>query len=112
MEAKFTPQSVDRNKPSWLVTATGSAAIGMVGDAPQDFIRILNLTPGANVSGDFTAWVRDISTTATLSLPDGQNQSAAKQKIKKRLKQLNLEGGEEGIAKLAVAGIKFAARDD
>ena len=39
-------------------------------------------------------------------------QSAAKQKIKKRLRELNLQGGGDGIAKLAVAGIKFAARDD
>ena len=82
----------------------------LVGDAPQDFIRILNLTPGASVSADFIACVRDISTTFVL--PDGQNQSAAKQKIKKRLRELKLSGGEEGIAKLAAAEIKFAARDD
>lgn len=76
----------------------------------QDFIRIMNLTPGASVRADFTAWVRDIATA--FALPDGENQSAAKQKIKKRLRQLNFEGGQEGIAKLAVAEIKFAARGD
>ena len=92
------------------MTATGADAIGLVGDAPQNFIRIMNLTPGASVSADFIACVRDIATAFVL--PDGQNQSAAKQKIKKRLRQLNLQGGEEGIAKLAVAEIKFAARDD
>ena len=92
------------------MTATGAAAIGLIGDAPQDFIRIMNLTPGASVSADFIACVRDIATAFVL--PDGQNQSAAKQKIKKRLRELKLSGGEEGIAKLAVAEIKFAARDD
>jgi hypothetical protein len=108
-DAKFTPLSVDRNEPSWLVTATGAAAIGLIGDAPQTFIRIMNLTPGASVSAEFMACVRDIATAFVL--PDWQNQSAAKQKIKKRLRELNLPG-EEGIAKLAVAEIKFAARDE
>ena len=87
--AKFTPLSMNKKEPSWLVTATEAAAIGLVGDAPQDFIRIMNLTPGASVSADFTACVRDIATAFVL--PDGENQSAAKQKIKKRLEQLNLE---------------------
>ncbi len=109
-DAKFTPLSVNKNEPSWLVTATGAAAIGLIGDAPQDFIRIMNLMPGESVSADFIACVRDIATTFVL--PDGQNQSAAKQKIKKRLRELKLSGGEEGIAKLAVAEIRFAARDD
>lgn len=108
--AKLTPLSVDKKEPSWLVTTTAAAAIGLIGDAPQDFIRIVNLTPGASVSADFTACVRDIATTFVL--PDGQNQSAAKQKIKKRLRELKLSGGEEGIAKLAVAEIRFAARED
>ena len=108
--AKFTPLSMDRNEPSWLVTATGAAGIGLVGDAPRDFIRIMNLTPSASVGADFIACVRDIATAFVL--PDGQNQSAAKQKIKKRLQQLNLQGGEKGIAKLTVAEIKFAARDE
>ncbi len=108
-DAKFMPLSVDRNEPSWLVTATGAAAIGLIGDAPQTFIRVMNLMPGASVSADFIACVRDIATAFVL--PDWENQSAAKQKIKKRLRELNLPG-EEGIAKLAVAEIKFAARDE
>lgn len=109
-DAKFTPLSVDRNEPSWLVTATEAPAIGLIGDAPQDFIRIMNLTPGASVRADFIACVRDIATA--FLLPDGQSQSAAKQKIKKRLRELKLSGGEEGVATLAVAEIKFAARDE
>jgi hypothetical protein len=108
--AKFTPLSVSKNEPSWLVTATAGAAIGIVGDAPPDFIRILNLMPGASVGADFTAPVREIETTFVL--PQGQDQSAAKRKIKKRLRELKLPGGEEGIAKLASAEIRFAARED
>ena len=84
--AKFTPLSVDKKEPSWLVTARAQARSALSGMA-QDFIRIMNLTPGASVSADFTAWVRDIATA--FALPDGGNQSAAKQKIKKRLRQLN-----------------------
>ena len=105
--AKFTPYSMDKKEPSWLVTASGAGAIGIVGDVKETFIRVMNLTPGGSVSADFTACVRDIATTFVL--PDGQNQSAAKQKIKKRLRELKLPGGEDGIAKLAVAEIKFAA---
>jgi hypothetical protein len=108
--AKFTPLSVDKNQPSWLVTATGAAAIGPVGDAPQTFICIVNLAPDSCVSADFTACVRDIATAFVL--PDGLNQSAAKQKIKKRLREMKLSGGEDGIATLAAAEIKFAARED
>jgi hypothetical protein len=66
-EAKFTPQSVDRKNPSWLVTATGAAAIGLVGDAPPDFIGIMNLMAGASVSADFIACVRDIATTLCIA---------------------------------------------
>ena len=61
--AKFTPLSVNKNEPSWLVTATGAAAIGLIGNVPQDFIRIRNLTPGASVTADFDACIRDIETT-------------------------------------------------
>ena len=108
--AKFTPLGMSKREPSWSVAATGAAAIGLIEDAPQDFIRIMNVMPGASVIADFIACVRDIATTFVL--PDGQNQSAAKQKIKKRLRELKLSGGEEGITKLAAAEIKFAARAD
>ena len=110
--AKFTPLSVSKKDPSWLVTAMGGAAIGLVGDAPQDFIRIMNLAPGTSVCADFTAPAfREIETTFVMT-EESQDQSAAKRKIKKRLRDLSLPGGEEGIAKLAVAEIKFAARED
>ena len=99
--AKFTPYSMDKKEPSWLVTASSAGAIGIVGDVTETFIRIMNLTPGGSVSADFTACVRDIATTFALS--DGQNQSVAKQKIKKRLREMKLSGGEDGIAKLAAA---------
>jgi hypothetical protein len=108
--AKFTPYSMDKKEPSWLVTASGAGAIGIVGDVTETFIRIMNLAPGGSVSADFTACVRDIS--RTFVLPDGQNQSAAKQKIKKRLRDMKLPGGEDGIAKVAAAEIKFAAWDE
>jgi hypothetical protein len=107
-DAKFTPLSVNKNEPSWLVTAIGAVAIGLIGDAPQDFIRIMNLRPGGSVCADFIACVRDIATAFVL--PNGHDQSAAKQKIKKRLRERKLSGGEEGIAKLAVAEIKFTER--
>ena len=60
---KFTPLSVNKNEPSWLVTSVDATAIGLVGDVPHNFIRIMNLTPGASVSADFVACVRDIATT-------------------------------------------------
>jgi hypothetical protein len=108
--AKFTPYSMDKKEPSWLVTASGAGAIGIVGDVTETFIRVMNLTPGGSVSADFTACVRDIATTFVL--PEGQNQSAAKQKIKKRLREMRLSRGEDGIVKLALAEIKLAAWDD
>ena len=108
--AKFTPLSMDKKEPSWLVTASGAGAIGIVGDVAETFIRIMNLTPGGSVSADFTACVRDIATTFVL--PEGKNQSVVKQKIKKRLREMRLSGGEDGIVKLALAEIKLAAWDD
>ena len=108
--AKFTPLSVDKIKPSWTVTALGGAPIGLVGDIPPTFIQFSNLSAGARVTADFVSCVKDIATT--FMLPTDQSQSMAKQKIKKRLRELKLPASEEGKAKLAAAQIIFAARDE
>jgi hypothetical protein len=104
--AKFTIQDMDKRDPSWLVTASGDSAIGIIGDAAQTFIRIMNLAPGESVSADFTVYVRDIATTFVL--PEGQNQSVAKQRVRKRLRDMRLTGREDGYAMAALAEIKFA----
>jgi hypothetical protein len=107
--AKFTPLSVDANKPSWRVESTGDGVIGLVGDIPHDFVHVFKLLPGASVCAVLKAYVKDV--TAALAVPaEGQNQSAAKAKIKKRLRELKIIGGETGEATLASAEIKFCAQ--
>ncbi len=106
--AKFTPHSVDVNKPSWRVESAGDTVIGLVGDVPATFIRVFNLMPGASVCAELKAYVKDVA--ATFAVPtEGKAQSAAKTKIKKRLRELKISGGETGEVALASAEIKFCA---
>ncbi len=104
--AKFTPLSVDVNKPSWRVESTGDCAIGLVGDVPPTFIRVFNLTPGSSVCAELKACVKDIAATFVVP-PEGKAQSVAKTKIKKRLREMKIPAGETGEAALALAEIRF-----
>jgi hypothetical protein len=106
---KFTPLSVDEGKPSWLAEASGESVIGLVGDAPAAFIRVLNLTPESSVGAIVKACVKDIATTFVM--PEGHEQSVAKQKIKNRLRGMRIAGGEMGEAAIASAEIKFTKRE-
>jgi hypothetical protein len=107
--ARFTPHSVDASKPSWCVESADGGVIGLVGDVPPSFIRVFNLTPGSSVCAELKAFVKDIA-SAFVVPQDGKAQSAAKTKIKKRLQELKIPGGETGEGTLASAEIKFCAR--
>ena len=107
--AKFTPLSVDETKPSWRAEATGEAAIGLVGAVPADFIRIFNLTPGGHVTATVMAHLKDVRTT--FSIPLGQEENIAKQKIKKRLREMKICSDQSGEAVLAKDVIYFVARE-
>ena len=108
--ARFTPHGVDANNSSWCVESADGGVIGLVGDVPATFIRVFNLMPGSSVCAELTAYVKDIA-SAFVVPPDGKAQSDAKTKIKKRLRELKISGGEAGEAVLASAEIKFCARE-
>ena len=61
------------------------------------------------MKAEFSACVKDIATNFVL--PE-EGQSAAKLKIKKRLKELALPGGDLGTARLASTEIKLVKRFD
>lgn len=109
--AKFTPHSVDPGKPSWRVESENGGVIGIVGDVPATFIHVFNLAPGGSVCAELRVYVKDITATFVVP-PEGKAQSVAKTKIRKRLHELKLSGGDTGEAALASAEIKFCAREE
>ena len=108
--ATLTVFSVDLNRPSWTVCARNGSGIGMVETVPHDFLKIFNLRPGNVISATFDVAVKNIETS--FALPDAENKNAAKQKLKKRLLQLGLHGGEQGTALVAQADMRVVAKKD
>jgi hypothetical protein len=108
--ARFSTFGTSITEPVWEITAKGPGVIGKVESVPPTFICIDSLKSGSTVKARVRAPVKEILTTFVV--PEGVGQSAAKQKIKARLQQLGIMGGEDGEADLALNEIKLMARSD
>lgn len=107
--ASFKAENPDPRRPSWLVEAVGTDGIGNVASMPLDFLPLFNVKPGAPIKATVRAVVKDILTTFVI--PEGVRDSVARRKIKKRLEELKLEGGDDGEADIARAEIQLIATE-
>jgi hypothetical protein len=110
--AHFSTHDPNPQKPSWIITAIGPGVIGKVESVPSDFIRIDFLKPGSSIKARIQANVKEMLTTFEAAEKPSGDQSAAKRRIKARLKQLGIIGGDDGEADLAMNEISLMARPD
>jgi hypothetical protein len=106
--ACFSTFGTSITEPVWEIIAIGPGGIGKVESVPATFILIDGLRPGSAVTARIRAPVKEILTTFVV--PEGAAQSAAKRKIKARLEQLGIVGGETGEADLATGQIVLMAK--
>jgi hypothetical protein len=108
--ARFSTYGTSIFTPSWTINATGPGGIGKVESIPATFIQIDGLRPGSSVKAEIAADVKELG--STFVLPEGEGQSEARKMIKKRLRQLEIVGGDDGMANFAVSEFKLMAKPD
>jgi hypothetical protein len=106
--ARLTPHDLDFHKPSWLVDAVQGYPIGFVVDVPADFLKVSNLPPDTIIKATLRVYVGQLG--ISFVLPDGTAETAAKQKLKQRLKLLQILGDTDGKAVIATSAIKIKAK--
>jgi hypothetical protein len=108
--ARFSTYGTSITEPVWEIVAIGPGVIGKVESVPATFICIDHLKPRSSVKARIRAAVKEIQTTFVV--PEGAAQSAAKRRIKERLVQLGIDGGEDGEVDLAMNEIIVKARSN
>lgn len=108
--AKFSVQDPDHHRPSWLANAADGQIIGMVADVPADFLLAHGLRPGQKIRTEFQICVSEVG--ISFVLPEGKKESAAKTKLKQRLKQRQIIDDDDGKATIAAVSIRLIAKHD
>jgi hypothetical protein len=104
----FRVHDTDRQNPSWhAALAAPDAPMGLVGDAVPDFIRVLNLAPGAIVSARLRVCVGQLG---SFSRPEDTTASVAKRKLRQRLEVLKMIEDDDGMAIVATSAIQLKAK--
>lgn len=107
--ARIRVDDPDYHKPRFIIEAIRGGIIGFMSNVPISFLKVTGFAPGKYIEGAFMAHVGQIG--VSFRLPEGREEEPAKERLKQRLKQLELIEDRDGLAVLARVRIRVKERE-